>query len=84
MSAAQLMATQVGEVAGIQVVLTIQESIARGAGLGNVHPSPALLHSFRSPFWVGAGVAATGGGLRPVHPVDAPWIAVRTGPADAG
>jgi MFS family permease len=37
MSAAQLMATQVGEVAGIQVVLTLQESLARHAGLENVH-----------------------------------------------
>jgi MFS family permease len=58
MSAAQLMATQVGEVAGIQVVLTIQESIARRSGLGNVHHSTALLHSFSVPFWVGAGMAA--------------------------
>jgi MFS family permease len=58
MSAAQLMATQVGEVAGIQVVLTIQESIAKRAGLGNVHHSTALLHSFSIPFWVGAVMAA--------------------------
>jgi MFS family permease len=58
MSAAQLMATQVGEVAGIQVVLTIQESIARRSGLGNVHHSTALLHSFSVPFWVGVGMAA--------------------------
>ena len=58
MSAAQLLASQVGEVAGIQVVLTIQESIAKNSGLGNVHHSPALLHSFSVPFWVGAGVAA--------------------------
>ena len=58
MSAAQLLATQVGEVAGIQAVLTIQESIARRSGLGNVHHSTALLHSFSVPFWVGAGVAA--------------------------
>ncbi len=58
MSAAQLLATQVGEVAGIQAVLTIQESIARRSGLGNVHHSPALLHSFAVPFWVCAGVAA--------------------------
>ena len=49
MSAAQLLATQVGEVAGIQVVLTIQESIARRSGLGNVHHSTALLHSFSVP-----------------------------------
>ena len=58
MSAAQLLATQVGEVAGIQAVLTIQESIARRSGLGNVHHTPALLHSFAVPFWVCAGVAA--------------------------
>jgi MFS family permease len=58
MSAAQLLATQVGEVAGIQVVLTIQESIARRSGLSNVHHSTALLHSFSVPFWVGAGMAA--------------------------
>ena len=64
MSAAQLLATQVGEVAGIQAVLTIQESIARGSGLGNVHHSTALLHSFSVPFWVGAGMAALGGGVR--------------------
>ena len=58
MSAAQLLASQVGEVAGIQAVLTIQESIARRSGLGNAHHSPALLHSFSVPFWVGAGAAA--------------------------
>ena len=58
MSVAQLLATQVGEVAGIQTVLTIQETIARRSGLANVHHSTALLHSFRVPFWVGAGVAA--------------------------
>jgi MFS family permease len=58
MSAAQLMATQVGEVAGIQVVLTIQESIAKRDGLGDVHHSTALLHSFSIPFWVGAVMAA--------------------------
>jgi MFS family permease len=58
MSAAQLLAAQVGEVAGIQIVLTIQESIAKGSGLGNVHHSTALLHSFSVPFWVGTAVAA--------------------------
>jgi hypothetical protein len=58
MSAAQLLATQVGEVAGIQAVLTIQESIAKSSGLGSVHQSTALLHSFSVPFWVGAFVAA--------------------------
>jgi hypothetical protein len=58
MSAAQLLAAQVGEVAGIQAVLTIQESIARRSGLGNVHHSTGLLHSFSVAFWVGAGAAA--------------------------
>jgi MFS family permease len=60
MSAAQLMATQVGEVAGIQVVLTLQESLARRAGLGNVPHSPALLHSFQIAFWVAALMAGAG------------------------
>jgi len=60
MSAAQLMATQVGEVAGIQVVLTLQESLARRAGLENVHASPALLHSFEVAFWVAALMAGAG------------------------
>jgi MFS family permease len=58
MSAAQLLAAQVGEVVGIQVVLTIQESIAKSSGLGNVHHSTALLHSFSVPLWVGTIVAA--------------------------
>jgi MFS family permease len=60
MSAAQLMATQVGEVAGIQVVLTLQESLARHAGLGNVHHSTKLLHSFEVGFWVAALLAGAG------------------------
>jgi hypothetical protein len=60
MSAAQLMATQVGEVAGIQVVLTIQESLARHAGLANVHHSTALLHGFQVAFWVAALMAGAG------------------------
>jgi MFS family permease len=60
MSAAQLMATQVGEVAGIQVLLTLQESLARHAGLENVHHSTHLLHSFQIGFWV-ASVMAAGG-----------------------
>jgi MFS family permease len=55
MSAAQLLASQVGEVAGIQVVLTIQESLARRT---NANHNESLLHSFSVPFWVGAGAAA--------------------------
>jgi hypothetical protein len=58
MSAAQLLAAQVGEVAGIQTVLTIQESIAKSSGLSNVHHSTALLHSFSVPVWVGTAFAA--------------------------
>jgi MFS family permease len=60
MSAAQLLATQVGEVAGIQVVLTVQESLARHAGLVNVHHSTKLLHGFQVAFWVAAFVAGAG------------------------
>ncbi len=60
MSAAQLMATQVGEVAGIQVVLTLQESIARHGHLENLHHSTRLLHSFQVGFWV-AGLMAMAG-----------------------
>jgi MFS family permease len=60
MSAAQLMATQVGEVAGIQVVLTLQESLARHAGLQNVHHSTRLLHSFQVGFWVASLLAGAG------------------------
>jgi MFS family permease len=59
-SAAQLMATQVGEVAGIQVALTLEESLARRAGLQNAHHSTALLHSFQVAFWVGALMASVG------------------------
>jgi MFS family permease len=60
MSAAQLMATQVGEVAGIQVVLTLQESLARHGGLQDVHHSTKLLHSFGVGFWVASLVAGLG------------------------
>jgi MFS family permease len=58
MSAAQLLATQVGEVAGIQALLTIQESVSHGYG---THPSASvLLGSFRAAFWVGAAVSLIG------------------------
>jgi MFS family permease len=60
MSAAQLLATQVGEVAGIQVVLTLQESVARHSGLANVHHSTRLLHSFQVGFWAAGLLAAAG------------------------
>jgi MFS family permease len=84
MSAAQLLSTQVGEVAGIQVVLTIQESIARHDRLANAHPSTELLHSFSVPFWVGSATAALAVGcalfIRPLaRRAHAPRLA-----ADAG
>ncbi len=60
MSAAQLMATQIGEVAGIQVVLTLQESLADHAGLADIQHSTALLHSFQIAFWVAALMAGAG------------------------
>ena len=71
MSAAQLLATQVGEVAGIQAVLTIQESIARRSGLGTCTTARRCSTASASPFWVGAGAAAAGGGLRALHPIHA-------------
>jgi len=61
MSAAQLLAAQVGEVAGIQIVLTIQESLAKSAGSGTeAHHAETLLHSFAVPFGLTAVVAALG------------------------
>jgi len=61
MSATQLLATQVGEVAGIQVLITIQEEVAhRTASSSSVHGATALLNSFHVAFWVGAVVAVAG------------------------
>jgi hypothetical protein len=40
--------------------LTLQESLARHAGLENVHHSTKLLHSFQVGFWVAAFMAAAG------------------------
>jgi hypothetical protein len=57
-------------VAGIQVVLTLQESLARHGGLAEVHHSTALLHSFQVAFWVAAllaGLAVLGASfMRPM------------------
>jgi predicted MFS family arabinose efflux permease len=58
MSAAQLLAVQVGEVAGIQVLVTVQESLARRSP-GVAHGAE-LLPSFRAALWLGAAVAAAG------------------------
>lgn len=60
MSAAQQLSAQVGEVAGIQVVVTVQETLARhGAGAGGANAA-GLLDSFHWAFWVGAGAAVVG------------------------
>ena len=60
MSAAQMLAMQVGEVAGIQVLITIQQGVAKRRGLLGTHDAAALLSTFHVPFAVGAGVAAIG------------------------
>jgi DHA2 family methylenomycin A resistance protein-like MFS transporter len=60
MSAAQQLATQVGEVAGIQILITVQETAAARAGPAAVHGGLALLPSFQRAFWVGAAVAFAG------------------------
>ncbi len=57
MSAAQQLAMQVGEVAGIQVLQSIEES---GASVVGVHHGPALLAPFHQAFVVGALAAAAG------------------------
>jgi MFS family permease len=58
MTAAQLLAMQVGEVAGIQVLETVQQALARRRHLGAGAPGPAMLATFRLPFVVGAAAAA--------------------------
>lgn len=60
MSAAQLLAMQVGEVAGIQVLETVQQALVRRRGLLHVKAGPALLATFHLPFVIGACVAAFG------------------------
>ena len=59
MSAAQLLAAQVGEVAGIQIVLTIQESIAKNSGLGTCTTAPRC--STASACRSGSGVRGRAG-----------------------
>jgi len=58
MSAAQILAMQVGEVAGIQVLATVQQGIMRNRGLTHASSSAALLATFRVPFLLGAVAAA--------------------------
>jgi predicted MFS family arabinose efflux permease len=80
MSAAQILAMQVGEVAGIQVLATLQQQLMHSRGLTPSSPDAALLATFRVPFLVGAaaaGVALVAALLmrdrrRAVEPVAAP------------
>jgi MFS family permease len=60
MSAAQMLAMQVGEVAGIQVLETIQQALVHRRGLSHAKPGPALLATFHLPFLIGACVGAVG------------------------
>lgn len=60
MSAAQMLAVQVGEVAGIEVLVTIRQYLVRRDGLSHAAPGPALLHSFHLSFVIGACVALVG------------------------
>jgi len=60
MSAAQMLAMQVGEVAGIQVLETVQQSLVHRRGLTHASPGPALLATFHLPFVIGACVGALG------------------------
>ena len=60
MSAAQMLAMQVGEVAGIQVLITIQQGVAKRRGLLETHDASALLSTFHVPFIVGAAVCFIG------------------------
>ena len=59
-SAAQMLAMQVGEVAGIQVLITIQQGVAKRRGLLDTHDTAALLSTFHVPFAVGGAVCFVG------------------------
>ena len=58
MSAAQILAMQVGEVAGIQVLATLQQGLMTRRGLTKSSSPDALLATFHIPFLVGAALAA--------------------------
>ncbi len=60
MSAAQMVSVQVGEVAGIEVLVSIQQALARRRGLTHSHPGLSILQTFHLPFEVGAAVAIVG------------------------
>jgi MFS family permease len=75
MSAAQIMAMQVGQVAGIQVLATIQLQLMQRRGLTVASSTADLLATFRIPFLIGAAAAgvalAASVGLKRI-PRDAP------------
>ena len=80
MSAAQLLATQVGEVAGIQAVLTIQESIAKNAGTGLGAPQHGIAAQLQRALLGGHVRGRAGRRERAVHPRPAaPGAPDRTG-----
>ncbi len=60
MSAAQLLAMQVGEVAGIQVLETVQQSLARRRGLSHAHPGLPCCQRFTRPLSLARASAAFG------------------------
>lgn len=60
MSAAQMLATQFGEVAGIQVMVAVQQGLVHRRGLESARPGAALLDTFHVSFLIGAGVGALG------------------------
>lgn len=57
MAAAQILTLQVGEVAGIQVLETLQQGVMHARGLTHHSARAALLSTFRGAFVVGAVVA---------------------------
>ena len=78
MSATQLLAVQVGEVAGIQVLVTVQSRRpAPRAG----SPTAPLLGSFHLAFWIGAIVAVVGFACASFIPRPAPGRRAASGPA---
>ena len=60
MSAAQMLSVQVGEVAGIQVLLTVQQALVHRRRLGSARAGPSLLATFHVPFVIGTAVALVG------------------------
>jgi len=60
MSAAQMLAMQVGEVAGIQVLETVQQALVHRRHLSGAAPGANLLATFRLPFIIGGAVGALG------------------------